>query len=30
MTLPRTEVVPGLLAELDDFGTLIGPLDAAS
>lgn len=30
MTLPRTEVVPGLLAELEAFGDLIRPLDAAS
>jgi uncharacterized protein (TIGR03083 family) len=30
MTLPRTEVVPGLVAELDAFGDLIGPLDAAA
>ena len=27
MTLPRTEVIPGLLAELAAFGELIGPLD---
>ena len=30
MTLSRTEVVPGLLAELESFGELIGPLDAAA
>jgi len=30
MTLSRTDVVPGLVAELDAFGELIGPLDAAS
>ncbi len=30
MTLPRTEVVPGLLAELESFGELIGPLDATA
>jgi uncharacterized protein (TIGR03083 family) len=30
MTLPRTEVVPGLLTELELFGELIGPLDAAA
>ena len=30
MTLPRTEVVPGLLAELEAFGELIGPMDEAS
>src|SRR5271154_4112565 len=30
MTLPRTDVIPGLLAELDAFGELIAPLDAAS
>ncbi len=30
MTLSRTDVVPGLLAELDAFGELIGPLDAAA
>src|SRR5450756_222713 len=30
MTLTRTEVVPGLLAELESFGELIGPLDAAA
>src|SRR5580693_8654208 len=29
MTLPRSEVVPGLVAELEGFGALIGPLDAA-
>jgi uncharacterized protein (TIGR03083 family) len=29
VTLPRTDVVPGLLAELEAFGELIGPLDAA-
>src|SRR5580704_781113 len=29
MTLPRSDVVPGLLAELEGFGELIGPLDAA-
>jgi uncharacterized protein (TIGR03083 family) len=29
MTLPRTDVVPGLLAELEAFGELISPLDAA-
>jgi uncharacterized protein (TIGR03083 family) len=29
MTLPRTDVVPGLLAELQAFGELIEPLDAA-
>ena len=27
MTLPRTDVIPGLLAELEAFGELIGPLD---
>jgi len=27
MTLSRTEVVPGLLAELESFGELIGPLE---
>jgi uncharacterized protein (TIGR03083 family) len=30
MTLPRTEVVPGLTAELEAFGELIGPLDPAA
>jgi uncharacterized protein (TIGR03083 family) len=30
MTLSRTEVVPGLLAELDAFGELIGPMDVDS
>jgi len=30
MTLTRTDVVPGLVTELDAFGELIGPLDAAS
>jgi len=30
MTLSRTEVVPGLQAELGSFGDLIGPLDAAA
>jgi uncharacterized protein (TIGR03083 family) len=30
MTLPRTDVVPGLQAELEAFGELIGPLDAAA
>ncbi len=30
MTLSRTEVVPGLLAELEAFGELIGPLDEAA
>ncbi len=30
MTLPRTEVIPGLLAELEAFGELIGPLDQAA
>ena len=30
MTLPRAEVVPGLLAELESFGELIGPLDATA
>jgi uncharacterized protein (TIGR03083 family) len=30
MTLSRTEVVPGLLAELDAFGELIGPMDTAT
>ena len=29
MTLSRTVVVPGLLAELEAFGALIGPLDEA-
>ncbi|HEY5026463.1 MAG TPA: maleylpyruvate isomerase family mycothiol-dependent enzyme [Acidimicrobiales bacterium] len=29
MTLPRTVVVPGLMAELEAFGALIAPLDAA-
>jgi uncharacterized protein (TIGR03083 family) len=29
MTLPRTDVVPGLVAELEAFGALIGPLSAA-
>jgi uncharacterized protein (TIGR03083 family) len=30
MTLSRTEVVPGLVTELEAFGELIGPLDAAA
>jgi uncharacterized protein (TIGR03083 family) len=30
MTLPRTEVLPGLVAELEAFGELIGPLDATA
>ena len=30
MTLPRTEVVPGLQNELESFGELIGPLDASA
>lgn len=30
MTLPRTDVVAGLVAELDAFGELITPLDSAS
>jgi len=30
MTLPRIEVVPGLQAELESFGELIGPLDASA
>jgi uncharacterized protein (TIGR03083 family) len=30
MTLPRTVVVPGLLSELEAFGALIAPMDAAS
>src|ERR1700680_1436850 len=30
MTLSRAEVVPGLVAELQTFGELIGPLDAAA
>jgi uncharacterized protein (TIGR03083 family) len=30
VTLTRTDVVPGLLAELEAFGELIGPLDAAA
>ena len=29
MTLSRTVVIPGLLAELEAFGALIGPLDDA-
>ncbi len=30
MTLSRTEVVPGLVTELESFGELIGPLDASA
>ena len=30
MTLSRTEVVVGLVDELEAFGALIGPLDAAA
>jgi len=30
VTLPRSEVVPGLVTELEDFGTLMATLDAAA